>query len=377
MPLLEARGSGSVFGYGLMGSTKVPFVAGNKSVESLYFLATEMANGVTSNVSPTSGGTLTVNGVSLGSYDYTLKSGSQTVSSFTSSDWFTNTEDSRSAWVVVDGNLTINSGQVFIPSTRKLFTCLMVKGNLVVNGEISMTARGANHSTSGSNIAAGSIRIINGTYSGVSNPQIPLSGGSGGAGGVDPDGAWGGSGKGQTGGSASGGGTGGGGGGRHYLPTYPNSIARGGIGAAGTSFSGGSAGGAALSGYFSAMNIDAQANGGYGGDGYNYYAGSGYPGSAGNPTGKSYYGSASVPPQQTASGVTGTGGVLIIFVTGTYSGTGSVTAQGSYFSAGSASGGGSVTIIANSDSGPTPNANSVVADGGDGGAGTARKLVLV
>ena len=40
-------------------------------------------------VTPTAGGTLTVDGVSLGNYEYTIKKGDQTISSFTNSDWFT------------------------------------------------------------------------------------------------------------------------------------------------------------------------------------------------------------------------------------------------------------------------------------------------
>jgi Fibronectin type III domain len=349
----------------------------NQSTTDLY---TTMVNVGTTGVStPTAGGTLAINGVSLGSFDYVRKSGNQTVSSFVNSDWFTTTEDSRSALIYVNGNLTINSGQVFKPANRKLFTCIFVNGNLTVNGEISMTGRGANHSSSGSNIAAGNILIKSGTYSGISNPQIPAAGGSGGSGGVDPDGSWGGSGTGGTGGAGTNGGTGGGAGGRHYLPTSPNSIGSGGTGAAGTSFSGGSAGGSPVSGYFNAMNVNAQANGGYGGDSYNYYAGSGQKGGAGNPTGKSYYGSVTPIPNSTTSEVTGTGGVLIIFVTGTYSGSGSVTSQGMAWSDGgaSASGSGSVTILAGVDSGPTPNASGVAGGDGTGGAGTARKLILV
>jgi hypothetical protein len=352
-----------------MGATKAVFAAGNKSVSTLYSLASQMANGVVDNVNPSSGGTLTVNGVSLGSYDYTLKSGSQTVSSFTSSDWFTATEDSRSAWVVVNGNLTINSGQVFRPSTRKLFTCLVVNGNLTVNGEISMTGRGANHSSTGSNISPGNIQIITGTYGGVSSPIIPAAGGAGGLGGVDPDGAWYSAGKGLTGGSGTNGGTAGGGGGAHYLPWYTGTdTGRGGSGSAGTSFSGGSGGGTTICMADGTQN--AATNGGKGGNSANYFAGApGQAGGAGNPTGLSRYGSSYTTG---TSPVTGNGGVLIIFVKGTYSGSGTVTANG--VSHGPGSGGGSVTVLCTTDSGPTPTASGGISGDGDGGAGTARKL---
>jgi hypothetical protein len=369
MPILGSRGSGSAIGFGLTGLAKAAFVSGNKTVASLNTLASSMANGVTTAVAPTSGGTLTVNGVSLGSYDYTLKLGSQTVSSFTSSDWFTATEDSRSAFIAVDGNLTINSGQTFTPSTRKLFTCIAVNGNLTVNGAISMTGKGANHSSSGSNTSAGNIQIITGTYSSITNPSIPSAGGGAGLGGVDPNGAWGGAGKGATGGSGTAGGTGGGGGGSHYLPWYVGTDnGRGGDGAAGTSFSGGSAGGSKIC--MSDGTENASPNGGAGGNSANYFAGApGQAGAAGNPTGLSRYGSSFTVG---TSPVTGTGGVLIIFVSGTYSGTGTVSANGTVHGAGS--GGGSVTIITATDSGPTPTATGGISGEGDGGAGTARKL---
>jgi hypothetical protein len=368
MPLLESRGSGSAFGYGLMSASRAAFIAGNKSVPTLYALASSMVNGAVSNVSPTSGGTLTVNSVNLGSYDYTLKSGSQTVSSFSSTDWFTNTADSRSAWIAIDGNLTINSGQLFTPSTRKLFTCIVVNGNLTVNGEISMTGRGANHSSAGSNISAGNIQIINGTYSSILNPLIPAAGGGGGLGGVDPDGSWYSAGKGATGSAGTNGGTAGGGGGSHYLPMYTADPGRGGNGAAGTSFSGGSGGGSIICHADGTQN--ASPNGGAGGNSANYFAGApGQPGGAGNPTGLSRYGS---DFSVGTSPVTGTGGVLIIFVKGTYSGSGTVTANG--VSHGSGSGGGSVTILCTTDSGPTPAAAGGLSSSGDGGNGTARKL---
>lgn len=356
------------------GSTTVtpiePFQV-NKSVSDLFAAAESFSHPDVLLNSPTTGGTLTVNSVSLGSYDYVKRNGPFTVVTFNSSDWFTPAEDSRSAFVYVNGNLTINTGQVFKPAQRKLFTCIYVNGDLTLNGEISMTARGANHSVSGSNISPGEILIKTGTYSGVTNPRVPASGGAGGTGGVDPDGAWGGSGSGTSGGAGTAGGTGGGAGGSHYTPVQPTSFSRGGNGSAGTSFSGGSGGGDIFSGYFSGMNPDAQTNGGYGGDSHNYYANfPGQNGAAGNPTGRSYYGSSN-PGALGTSPVTGTGGVLIIIVNGTLttSGTGSITAKGATH--GQASGGGSITVMVKTDMGPTPDASAI----NSGGAGTARKLL--
>ena len=69
---------------------------------------------------PTAGGTLTINSqtVSAG-YDYTVHTGNVTVSSYSNGDFFTSTADSRVACIHVTGNLTINSGQTFIPGVRK------------------------------------------------------------------------------------------------------------------------------------------------------------------------------------------------------------------------------------------------------------------
>ena len=356
------------------GSTTVtpiqPFQV-NKTVSDLFQAAESFSHPDVVVGIPTAGGTLSVNSVSLGSYDYVKRNGPFTVFNFSSDDWFTLTEDSRSAFVYINGNLTINSGQIFKPSKRKLFTCVYVNGDLTLNGEISMTARGANHSVSGSNISPGEILIKTGTYSGVTNPRVPASGGAGGTGGVDPDGAWGGSGSGTSGGAGTAGGTGGGAGGAHYTPVSPTNFSRGGNGSAGTSFSGGSGGGDVFSGYFNGMNPDAQTNGGYGGDSHNYYASfPGAAGGAGNPTGKSHYGQAN-PAAVGTSPVTGTGGVLIIIVNGTLStsGTGTITARGAVH--GKASGGGSITVMVKTDMGPTPDASAI----DSGGAGTARKLL--
>lgn len=326
------------------------FGGGAQSVASVLALAIAMTD--SGDVAPTAGGTLSVNSVSLGSYDYCIKNGNQTISAFTESDWFTSTADSRAAFVVINGNLTINAGQVFKPANRKLFTVIYVNGDLILNGEISMSARGANHSASGSNIAAGTILIATGTYGGVSNPEIPSAGSAGGAGQVSPpavDGAH------ANGTAGSAGGTGGGGSGAA-------SVATSGGGATGTSFSGGPGGGA---GFGSGSGSAGGASGGSGGASTGGSAGAG----AGNPSG-------------------GTGGTLIVFCVG-YSGSGSMTAAGAAGASGGGSGvggggsgGGSVTLCYATDSGPTPTAAGGVGGtgfdasyaGGIGGAGTARKL---
>jgi hypothetical protein len=332
MPLIGSIAGASISGYGGRGASSVGGSVAFGSLRDFGIAA------VTGSVGPpTAGGTLTINGQSLGSYDYTIVRGPTTVSAFTATDWFTTTEDTRSACIFVDGNLTINAGQTFIPSVRKLFTFIYVKGNLILNGSISMSARGANHSgtgTSGGFTAAQDIRIATGTYSGVTNPIIPASGGAGGAGGAGYGGG--------AGGAGSSGGTGGGSGGNGIY-------GRGGNGSAGTCFSGGAGGG------------------GCGDDGYNGEAGGingGKGGAAFSNTGKYTGGGAGNPGGAKAGaggqvGANGAGGTVIIIVTGTFSGSGSVTSAGAkggnggnggFDGVGGGSGGGSVNVLYGTDS---------------------------
>jgi hypothetical protein len=334
------------------------FTGGNVSSGSIAAVGKSMANASAAST-PTAGGTLTINSESLGSYDYVIKSGDQTVSSFTNSDWFTTTADTRSAFVVVQGNLTINSGQTFIPTNRKLFTCIYVTGNLSVAGSISMTARGASHSAT----AAAAIRIANGTYTSITNPSVPAAGGA--AVGTSTNGT-----------AGASGGTGGGGGGQNDVSATPH-------GAAGTSFSGGSGGGGGRnhsSGSF--VGTAGAANGGAGGNAV--AAGGPYPsanpssGGSGNPAGAG----------GENPGGTGTGGVLFIIVEGTISGAGTVTVNGvnpgsASERPGGGSGGGSCTILYTTDSSTiTPTAtggqgNGIYGATTNGGTGTARKLAIV
>jgi len=330
----------------------------NVSFGSLYSFAKALST--TSNqTTPTNKGTLTINSVSLGNYGYVKYGSDTTISSFSNSDWFAGTADTYSSWVIVDGNLTINSGQILRPSDRKLFTVLYVTGNLTVNGEISMTMRGANHSGTGNSVGsttAGNIRIIDGTYGSYTNPTIPATGGTGAS-------SWQHGTTRPTVGTTPNFGTGGGGNGGAAEQT---GTASGGGGANGTSFTGGSAGGASYianpDGNITISGGDAVANGGAGGTGNSggYYGASG---GAGNPAGSSQNGTYG----SITSVTTGTGGVLVIFVKGTYSGSGSVSANGgpgnsgsgeSYVS-GEGSGGGMATVFCGTNSsGPSPTATA-------------------
>ena len=304
---------------------------------------------------PGYGGTLTINGISFGSFDY-MYTKTQVVSSFNASDWFTTNADNSSALIIVNGDLTINSGQTFAPSVRKLFTVLYVTGNLTVNGTISMSALGANSTAVTSNdiaIATGTYNVVGGGT--ITGPKVPGTGGAGAASRTT---------TGQTSGtSGSAGGSGGGGGGTFAA----GSVGTVGTGSTGTAFSGGSGSGALIG---TGSTSNAGTNGGAGSDGFS--TGTSAPGGAGNPGGKA------VPANAAYDGGTGTGGTLIIICEGTLFGSGTISANGvaggtNTTNIGGGSGGGSVTIFSRTDSSSiSPTANG----GGNGGAGTARKLLL-
>jgi hypothetical protein len=333
--------------------------APNSDVSILAFARSLAGTFSGQTITPTAGGALTINSAAVGNYEYAV-AGTTTISVFNSADWFSSTKDTVSSWIIINGNLTIDAGQTFIPSVRKLFTVIYVTGDLVCNGTISMTARGANHSgtgDSGGATTAVDIRIGTGTFSAVVNPQIPAAGGAG-----APAKTVSGSNSGSAGAN---GGTGGGGTGEAFQAAGVASA-----GSAGTCFSGGCGSGGA----FNATSGAGGANGGAGGAGVGTIAGggSGNPGGAGS-------GSSGVV------GNSGTGGSLIIIVAGALSGSGTIVSNGvngarpSGSPGGGASGGGSVTVLFGSNPG---SAVTVTANGGlgqasgNGGAGTARKLAI-
>ncbi len=404
------------------------FGGGNQSATDLKtFFDTNFINSFAVN-SPTAGGNLTLNGQNVGPYDYVLKRSDITLSSTpTSSDWFTTTKDTRSAIIGVAGNLTINSGAFIRPPDRKLFMAIYVDGNLTINsgGTISMTARGANHSgtgTSGGATTAREIRLATGTFGGITNPVVPAAGGAGASTDTVTYAQENVRSTGDPGTAGSGGGTGGGGGGAGGFPGQMGTNTYGG-GSAGTCFSSGSGGGGVYNNSYTVSTAAATAGGANGGAGGNSWINAGGfmgPG-AGNPAGF-YAGTGwwgNVPytstswkvcrdggtaPHQTlphhepwTSGATnmrgreaafegyanGTAGTLVIYVTGTLSGSGYIYSSGldGGSDGGGGSGGGSITVFYNTDSSSiTPQApgqkggawNS--SNGGLGGTGTARKL---
>ena len=277
---------------------------------------------------PTAGGTLTINSqtVSAG-YDYTVHTGDVTVSSYSNSDFFTSTQDSRVGCVHITGNLTINAGQTFTPSVRKPGMYIYVGGDLVLNGTVSMKARGANHSGSGSNLTSVNIKIIDGTHGGYSNPTIPATGGTGGA--RTSQGSGPGNAQAQVGyfspipffGT---------GGGQSGIAFAERSSATAGKGGDGTCFTGGSGGGsvrgAGNPGSYGSVGAggDAEERGGKGGNSAaNFYS---CNGSAGNPHGNP--GQGSWGGSRATGGNNGTGGVIVIFVRGSVSGSGDFNVRG-------------------------------------------------
>lgn len=384
--LLKANteaGSSSNASSGPLTTTITSFSTGtNLSGADLHEFATQMAGGTTTN-SPSEGGTLTINFGAVGSYDYIIKRGNQNVITFNSTDWFTATQNTRSAFIVVDGDLTIGKNIQFKPNPNKLFTCIYVTGNLQLDGSITMSGRGANHSSIGER----NIRLHTGTFSGVVNPQVPAQGGSGGARNVRTSL---GSSNGAAGSAGTSGGTGGGGAGVIYIAGSYDGQSSSGAGAAGTCFTGGTGGGSAMIYGGTTNNATNGATrggaGGNAGDSQTYGAGGG----AGNPAGYGYSGTNITTQFNIANGTAGT---LCIFVKGVLTGGqdafpgGPISSNGHggwiysypyYMQAGGGSGGGgSVTIFSKyDDSTITPIANSGGGNQNNGGAGTARKLTL-
>jgi hypothetical protein len=312
----------------------------------------ELAQGILtgSDTTVTTGGTFTLNGSNIGTYEYFKTSGATTISSFSAGTYFSNNRDNYGSFCVFNGDLTINNGIEFIPPVRKLYTVMYVNGNLTLNGSISMKSRGANHNGSGDSaggVTSANLPMVAGTYSAVTNPTIPSSGGGGG-------------GASSGGGTATRGSGGGGGGGSNPQP--------GGSGSTGTAFTGGVGGGGGDNGGGSG----GEGNGGGGGPG----GGQNSSGGAGNPGGINR-GSGHVGPQ-------GTGGTLIVMCTGTFSGSGSLVANpydghgSGGHRGGGGTGGGIVQVFCNTNSfsGSTnvsggEGGRAAGATGANGGAGAA------
>lgn len=324
----------------------------------------------------------------VGNYFGTAADGDVVISSNTS---LTSSTDSDMIVKNYD-DLTIDSGVELTVSNRCKGLLIYVKGNLIVNGKISMTKRGANVDPVSAGVAAGGLKIRRFTSGGsdtnsdsglltgagaaaisAENNQgalagdgtvfvIPRAGSNGGAA-VAASGESsinGNAGATVTTGQTGGGGAGGAGVGNGFTATP-------GSGAAGTCFSGGAGGGGVGSADGNASATSGAANGGAGGGGGNvsYVCGAG----AGNPAGSGF--NSNISPED------GTGGLLIIIVKGTVTigAAGSIEAKGGYGGgssgsgnnqgAGGGSGGGTILLL---HAGALTNNGTITAAGGTGGS---------
>lgn len=303
------------------------FTGGNQSPASMVELAQGILTASDTNVS--SGGTLTLNSSSIGSYEYYKTSGTTTISSFSNSTYFSGSRDNMGSFLVFDGDTTVSSGVTIQPSQRKLYQAWYVNGDLTINGTISMKSRGANHNGSGNSAGyvAETTLALDGTNTVASNAA-----GNGGNG--RPQGA------------------------------------SGGSGASGTCFSGGPGGGGGDNG----TGQPGTARGGQGGNGGGYNS----SGGAGNPGG--------VQRASGHTGPSGTGGTVIIMATGNVSGSGSIVCR-AYDGHGSGghrggggSGGGVVKILAGGTASMSTNVNGGtggVAGGGQGQPGASGTSQIV
>ncbi|PJI07026.1 MULTISPECIES: hypothetical protein [Clostridium] len=264
-----------------------------------------------------------------------------------------NIADTKMLILIYHKNLTIDKDVIFTPQVRKKGMCIYCKGILTNNGDISMTARGAN--AEGKDVYL--LKNGDGSFE-----YVPAAGGIGGSasGGLinrEFVGI-----KGADGTSRA---TAGGGSGSCYCSaTLQGPIAGSGSGGIGTAFSGGAGGGSAVSVYGGAWGGSGSSNGGAGGyastsNNYSYLTAGG---GAGNPAGNGDYGG--------NSGENGTGGLLIIYCKAfnnckVISANGSNGGNGNTV-AGGASGGGSINIFCMVNRSPI--ATGIIATGGIGGA---------
>ena len=349
-------------------------------------------------------GRLYLNGNFAGMYDYAYIEGNQSYDTENFpwlQHWFTDNMDTHWALVHVNGTLTVDHRLIIKPPVRKLGFVLHTDGDFTLNGLVSMTNRGANHSGTGNSMGYTAPVAIP-VKSGIT---IPATGGAGGARYTQTSA---GTALKNDGGTATNG-SGGGGSGVCFPVVSVTSLVSG-AGAAGTSFSSGSGGGSAML-YHAGTNgadqsgeyMDAIANGGAAGASttvssvYGSMGGSGNPcgtvvgsgsptsfsswgGQSGNtnPTPPHHYGygeDVNIEDKRAVSGnnyylsrcyspiegtFCGTAGSLYVFVNGTWSGSGRAYSQGQGTgnvhdgvsgAGGGCAGGGIVCILSNSTSG--------------------------
>jgi hypothetical protein len=250
--------------------------------------------------------------------------------------------------------ITINSGHTVTAAIRARIMVLRCTGNVVINGTLSMNARGAAATPSGAfNLTRNVADALVTSEVAATVFTVALAGGTGGTAGAASVGGTGGTATNGTGGGGGGGGVAGGGG-------------NGGAGAAGTVWCGGSAGGGGSGAGTGSVGGAGATNGGAGGNGFNDGGGLQGGGGAGNPVGSS--------GGTAATG--GGGGTLIIIAAGTVTigATGVVSANGGAggnasgglnASGGGGAGGGRIIILS---AGAYSNSGTVQANGGLGGS---------
>lgn len=269
--------------------------------------------------------------------------------------------DARTLVLRVSGDLTVGPNGAITAATRKRGLLIVVAGDAVVNGTLSMSARGAY--APGQDVPLG--RDAQGSL-----VVVPAEGGAG-AGRTRASNA---NVNGSAGSGLAGGTGGGGSGGAHCNSCTSYS----GAGAAGTSWSGGSGGGAISRRSSSASAANAVANGGPGGNGSAYEPSSGTygkaaGGGAGNGGGiRGRYGQ-----HDASNGQSGTGGLLVLAVAGGLDLGGTMEAHGSsggsahswsrgWGSGGGGSGGGAIYVL---HGGALRQSGDFDVSGGAGGVG--------
>ena len=338
--------------------------------------------------------------------------------------FFTGNQDTHWALIYINGNLELDFPNIIRPPTRKLGMCIYTTGNMILNGFVSMTNRGANHSGLGIShgYTAPVALPLNGTLT------IPAQGGAGGARAESGSGSAGtGAGYFANAGVAAGGsgtgtycGSGGGASGCSCVAVNGTTVTSG-SGTAGTCFSGGTSGAGCMvyTGNSSTMGAtafsqhDGQINGGAGGQVQNgAQATYGSSGGYGNPggyreksgeviVGHEYgermtdnsvgHATAQSRAYSSVEGHNGTAGTCVLMCAGTYSGSGKLRSSGGISwkyhdgivgAAGGSGGGGIfISLYGTDSSGPTPTAGggaqgNYYADTNAGGAGTGIKAAL-
>ena len=327
--------------------------------------STSLFDAITYAQIPNGNHTFTINGVILGTDGMTVNNfyGNTTVASGTSqsaldSTYFTGASATKTMVLIFHGNLTIGQNIMFRPTTSVRGLVIYVKGNLTLDSgaTINMSARGNSSAPYAINLAvlSGQNQIVPAAGGALGSARVATKTSSTGNN-VSEQGL-----AGSAGSTVSNRATGGGGSGGAVVTSSTNNIsATSGAGTAGTTWSGGAGGGAITSGATSNQSAT-NASGIAGGAGFAARstgtaqarsAGGGAGSLAGS--GSTTAGSATLGTSDaTHSGQLGTGGLIVLYVLGSISGSGTMLrSEGSagggtgLEATGGSSGGGSVNVF--------------------------------